>query len=450
MKKRLFKFITLILALCFILSAFAGCNKMAKFDIGDLPIVEITTQGGKQPKNKTDYVNCSFSISNCEDPEDDFSVEMKSDIDQDDSVGIRLRGNSTMQYDKKPYRIKFDKKQSLFGNKKNKNWVLLADYLDTSKIRNYTAFKLASEFENLDFTPDPHHVVLYLNGECKGLYLMCEQIDEKEGRANVEVDEINPDTQDEFPFLIEMDRNAHKEGVTGIDNFNTGYFQPIEIKYPEQDERGLTDGAQTDEVFDYIKGYMTAVFETLTTGNSVQFMGESKAFEDLVDVDSFIEYYLVNEVMFNKDSTWGSIYMHKTASGKLKFGPVWDFDWSVSDTWTNEPYGAPEKNVAKKFCHLDKKTPFTYFIQNQDNFEKVCDAWDDVKENLLDVAVHLGEYKEKISVASKVDLNFWHGNSGSSNFDTQYDFIRMYLLDRYTFLSKKLVSTNYNEFLFKN
>ena len=81
---------------------------MAKFDMGDLPVIEITTQGGKQPYNKKDYVNCSFSISNCEDPDDDFSIEMKSDIEQSGSVGIRLRGNSTMQYDKKPYRIKFD------------------------------------------------------------------------------------------------------------------------------------------------------------------------------------------------------------------------------------------------------------------------------------------------------------------------------------------------------
>ena len=423
---------------------------MAKFDIGDLPVIEITTQGGKQPYNKTDYVNCSFSISNCEDPDDDFSVEMKSDIEQDDSVGIRLRGNSTMQYDKKPYRIKFDKKQSLFGLKKNKNWVLLADYLDTSKIRNYTAFKLAQTFESLDFTPDPHHVILYINGECKGLYLLCEQIDEKEGRANVEIDEIDPTTQTEFPFLIEMDRNAHKEGVTGVDNFDTGYFQPIEIKYPEQDERGLADDSTTDPVFDYIKGYMTAVFETLTTGEPVTFMGKSKTFADLVDVDSFIEYYLVNEIMFNKDSIWGSVYMHKTANGKLKFGPVWDFDWSVSDAWTNGPYGAPEKNVAKKFCHLDKKTPFAYFVQSQENFENVCDVWDDVKENLLELVVHLGEYKEKISVASKVDLNYWHGSTVSSYFDAQYDNVRMYLLDRYSFLSKKLTLTNHTEFLFNN
>ena len=190
MKKKSFTILSIFLAVCFITLTFGGCKKMDSFDIGDLPIIEIFTQGNELPKDKENYVNCSFEISNCKNEEDNFSVEMKNSVDEDGSVGIRLRGNSTMQYDKKPYRIKFDKKQSFFGLEKNKNWVLLADYLDTSKIRNYAAFKIAQGFDALSFTPAPNHVVVYINGECKGLYLFCEQIDEKEGRAAVEGGEL--------------------------------------------------------------------------------------------------------------------------------------------------------------------------------------------------------------------------------------------------------------------
>jgi len=440
------KILALILAVLLLTVTFGGC-KMQEFDAGNLPIIRINTEKGKNPKDKENYVNCSFEMTNCLDDDYNFSVSMKDSLEEDDSVGIRLRGNSTMTYKKKPYRVKFDKKQSVLGMEKNKSWVLLADYLDTSKIRNFTAFSIAKSFENLDFTPTPHHVVLYLNGKCKGLYLLCEQIDEKEGRTNVETD-IDPNVMKDFPFLVEMDRNALSEGVTGVDNFETGYFQPIEIKYPEYDERNIPNGG-TDVVFNYIKEYITAVFNSLTTGQKVDvsFRSEAVGFEDLVDVDSFIEYWLVNEIMFNADSTWGSIYMHKTADGKLKFGPVWDFDYSMAREWTNKPYKKSDIETATIFCILSANTPFRSFVQNPQNYKLVCDKWNEVKDNVLNVAIELGNYKSVIKDVAKADAEYWYSNKVASYFNTQYDSVRVYLMDRYVFLSEQLIESNHSKFL---
>ena len=451
------------LVLCLVsVFAFVGCSssnedgslqgqllKIDEIESGayeSLPIIDIETEDHQIPTDKENYVNCSFKLSNCDTESYNFEVSMKDSYGDDDSVGIRLRGNSTRRMDKKPYRIKFDSKTSLFGLEKNKSWVLLADYKDTSKIRNYTAFKLASTFENLDFSPTPHHVVLFLNGYYQGVYLLCEQMDENKGRAGVKEDILDTDTS--FPFLVEMDRNALKEGITGVDNFQPDYFYPIEIKYPEAEDRIAGD---TDVVFNYIQEYINAAFESLNTGKAVnvRFSSTLMSFNDLVDVDSFMEYYLVNEIMHNTDSTWGSVYMHKTKTGKLKFGPVWDFDWSLSATYTDDPYSESEIYAANRFAILTTGTPLTVFAKNQENFNLLCDKWIEVGDNILDVVEHLKEYKQTLQSAARFDAKYWYGNTGAYQFDMQYDYVRLFLLDRYEFLNSQLVESNYSN-LFNN
>lgn len=156
----------------------------------ELPVLEINTEDEKLPVDKVNYVNSSFKMYNTED-DDEYGLEvtMKQEYGADNSVGIRLRGNSTMKYSKKPYRIKFDEKQSFFGSAKNKNWVLLADYLDPSLIKNYSALTLAKVFNNMPWNSFGTHVNLYLNGEYKGIYLLCDQLDEKSGRLDLETND---------------------------------------------------------------------------------------------------------------------------------------------------------------------------------------------------------------------------------------------------------------------
>ncbi|MBQ8522216.1 MAG: CotH kinase family protein [Clostridia bacterium] len=267
---------------------------------GDLPVIEITTKYGTLPDNKEDYVSATLNMFNCTNEEHNL---------EDKDIGIRLRGNSTRKFDKKPYRIKFNKKTKVLGMKSNKSWVLLADYIDQSSIRNYTAFNLASEMDNLSYGNSAHHIILTINGEYKGLYLLTEQVDEKEGRTGASLD-INGDEIDisvndtAFPFLIEMDRNALSEGIKGVDNFDTCFY-PCEIKYPEYDERNIPNGQQ-DVVYNYIKEYVNAAFTSLKTGNpvNVSFSNTPMTFAELVDVDSFMEFWLVNQLMHNTDSSW--------------------------------------------------------------------------------------------------------------------------------------------------
>ena len=136
----------------------------------ELPIISINTNGVilESDENRSkEYVDMTLTLTNTADPLIDVHGS------------IRLRGNSTYDFVKKPYRIKFDQKYSLFGLEKAKSWVLLADYLDPSTLHNYAALTLAGTSEYLDFVPTPHKVNLYFNGEYAGIYTLCEQVQEQ-------------------------------------------------------------------------------------------------------------------------------------------------------------------------------------------------------------------------------------------------------------------------------
>ncbi|MBO5954362.1 MAG: CotH kinase family protein [Clostridia bacterium] len=406
----------------------------------NIPIVEIYTQDNEQPKNKTDYVNCSFEISNCENEEYNFAVPMTENYEDEGCVGIRLRGNSTMKARKQPYRIKFDEKQSFFDLKANKSWVLLADYYDQSYIRNYAAFTLAKEFEGMDikeeqdFVPTPHHVALIINNEFKGLYVLCEQMDEKKGRANVDED-FDVAVDKEFPFLVEMDYFAYQEGKTGVDNFYVeSVDNHVEIKFPEAEERGAT--ATSDVVYDYIYEYINAVFTTLKTNEKVEvsFRENPVGLTDLVDLKSAADYYLINEIMLNADSVAKSIYLHKTKDGLMKFGPVWDFDFSTATTF-ELPYNKSYIEDANKIYIAKYSAIFKYLIQNEDFYNLVASRYNAKNSAIINTYSHLKDYKSVISPVAKIDAKMWHGMTGEFQFDMQYDYARLFLMDRYNFLN---------------
>lgn len=400
----------------------------------NIPLVEITTQNNEEPQNKVDYVNCSFKISNCENEEDNFSVPMTKNYEDEGCVGIRLRGNSTMKARKRPYRIKFDEKQSFFGLKANKSWVLLADYYDQSYIRNYAAFTLADEFDNLDFSPTPHHVALVINDEFKGLYLLCEQMDEKKGRANVDED-FDVSVDKDFPFFVEMDLYAYKEGVTGIDNFYVeSVNNHVEIKYPEADERYATE--TSDIVYDYIYEYINAVFTTLTTNEkvNVSFRDTAVGFEDLVDVDSAIDYYLVNEIMLNTDNPYKSIYFHKTKDGKMEFGPIWDFDFSMT-TKLVAPYDKSYSEDSNVLWIAQNSAIFNKLFENETFYNSVATRYNEKKNVIIQTCNMLKEYKDTIDTVALIDAKMWHGTTGEFQYDMQYDYVRLFLMDRCTYLS---------------
>ena len=407
--------VTLIAFLAVTLIYAQICYLRAKNFSDSLPRLDVITENGEKIRSKEEYVSCMVTLSGCDD-EYAFS---------DASAGIRGRGNDTWKYyPKKPYRIKFDEKTSVFGETKNKSWVLLAMYNDFSLIKDRLAFTLSDSLDNSSFSPSYNYVELYINGKYNGIYLLTDQVDENKGRTNVKED-FSEDAI-EVPFLVELDARAPDEGEEGADWFYVGE-RAYAIKYPEADER------YTEEQFEYIKGYVEAV-DALTKKKNVTLSELS----EYIDVQSFIDFYLVQEIMGQTEINWKSIYMSKAVGGVLVMGPVWDFDWSVTGPSTGR-YSDIYKGKYDGF-RSDGNWFMNLYTGSAEFRSAVAERFNEIEPTLSAALLGGREKKEMLSAAAKRDKLRWHWYRLTMNFDESFDEVIEWCRGRMAWLSSELNS----------
>lgn len=149
-------------------------NLQKDFQPTNLPLITIYTQNSTDPVSKEEKIDCEVSIVN----------EEKTVLKE--NATIRVRGKSTSAPPKKPYLIKFSKKQTILGFKGSyKKWTLLSNLFDISSIRNALAFKM-SELMKFDFTPRCFSVDLILNGAYRGNYYLCDDVEIGPDRINID------------------------------------------------------------------------------------------------------------------------------------------------------------------------------------------------------------------------------------------------------------------------
>lgn len=261
-----------------------------------LPILCIQTTDNQPVVSKDNYLTGSYTLYG-----DGVTTKLSGELQ------IRGRGNSTWGMPKKPYQIKFDKKTSPFGWPLGKVFVLLANYSDKTKLRTTVAFQM-SNMTQLEWTPRSEYVELVLNGEYQGIYQLCEKIKTDANRVNV----------GKNGYILEADQ---LERLDPDDVYFTTQRQLFNIKEPE-----LTEG---DAAYNKIKDYVTACENALYSDD---FLDAENGYKKYIDLESFADWYLVNEITRNNDAIfYSSVYLNKTADGKLKMGPVWDFDISMGN-----------------------------------------------------------------------------------------------------------------------
>ncbi len=270
-----------------------------------LPVVVIDPGEGASFSGK-DYHTATITIS--------YPGQMKDVVL---SSNTRQRGNGTINYDKKAYKIKLDETYDLlmgaYGSADNaaRDWVLLADYYDRSNLRNYYMFFTAGQFSGFDFVPEGIFVEVYLidqygEQQYQGVYLLCEQVEVDEARVD-----IDDTTETEKGFLVEL-VNTHKQDHWFIVNHG-------------ETERMYDIRSQIDTVEDIerIQSVFEAAEAALATGDQAQI-------EAVIDIDSCVDMYILQEFMMNIDAGWASVYYYCPAGeSKLYFAPPWDFDHSA-------------------------------------------------------------------------------------------------------------------------
>lgn len=270
-----------------------------------LPVLWIEIQNRAEVISKDSYLNAHFTLV------EDVVTRGAGDVLEMDGQ-IKGRGNSTWTGAKKPYRLKMNSGVSLLGEAKDKSWVLLANYLDKTMLRNATAFYLSS-ISCLDYTPKFHFVEVMMNGRYNGTYQLGDHLKISSDRVNVGED----------GFLLEIDSKAEFDDVTvKVEHIEN----PVNIKDP--------DVGVDDDDYNYVRQYLAAADDALFGS---RFTDPDEGWQKYLDINSFVDWYLINEITKNMDATFNtSCFMNLKRGGKLKMGPVWDFDLAMGNVYNTE------------------------------------------------------------------------------------------------------------------
>lgn len=281
----------------------------------NLPSVIIHTTNAQDIVDKETYLKGIVSVIN----------ESGSNM-YTDSLEIKGRGNVSWDFPKKPYRMKLFTKASLLGlPAKEKNWTLINNYGDKTLMRNLLAFNISKNLD-IPYTPAGVPVDVFLNGEYKGTYQLCDQIEVTTERIVVEKIKTTDIVAPEITggYLLEMDAYANEEisWFTSVRN-----KIPVTIKYPKDDEIVPAQGAYIKSHFETMEA---AVFATNYTDNT-------NGFRKYIDLETFLRHFIVGELSGNTDTYW-STYMYKKRNDlKFYFGPVWDFDIAFENDYRTYP-----------------------------------------------------------------------------------------------------------------
>ena len=334
---------------------FTDTNTTVNTQKTGLTEIRINTANGKAILDREKYVKAKMKAGSAE-------YEME----------IRGRGNSSWgSMPKHNYNIKLTKKASVLGFKENKKWVLISNYTDKTLIRNTFSFFLGHKiFNKFPWNPDFKPVNLYINDEYLGVYLFGERITVNKNRVDIQLidslkKDINKDKKidiNDGGFILEINRREDEEF-----NFRSAHDVSFSLKEPEK----VNKEAQ-NYVKQKIKDAENALF-------GKDFADPKKGYAAYLDVDSFIDWYLINEFNKNVDSGWySSIYLvYNPKDKKFYMGPLWDYDLSFG----NVDYNDCDK--AEGFYIKTRNVWYARLFKDPEFCKKVKSRWNQKKAELL-------------------------------------------------------------------
>jgi hypothetical protein len=386
------------------------------------PAIRIQLPQGKQEQDLfyEDYTRGSATIQH-----DVHGVYKSTSISS--PLGIRTRGHSTRFFPKRPYRIRFDENTSLFGMKSAKNYILLANYLDRSLVRNSLMVYMSKLIDSPMYTLDFRYVDLYINQSFRGQYLLMERVEFQKNRLDIEPNLI----LDDAGFMVELDYQVY---VQNQGNENLEWFRmnnkPYVIKEPNPVD---TIGYQFRHTR-FMNNYFHSTRQALI---------EKRNYENFIDVDNWIDYFMIQEIAKNVDVGWGSVFMVKETGGKLKHMPHWDFDLAFGNAdyidygpvghwgWANE-----EKN---DFFTLMMKIP-----EIRSRFKQKLIAYE--TSMLPELIQYLNTNESRLSALSQSNFQLWpmDGCEGwcpipeplrdLNTINQQFSYLRTFLTQRFSWM----------------
>ncbi|MEO7893196.1 MAG: CotH kinase family protein [Aeromicrobium sp.] len=358
------------------------------------------------------------------------------------------RGNYSWRFPKKSFSLKLDKKVNLCGMGDSKKWAFVANYYDKSLLRGEAAFNIGSKLTNLAWTPKARPVDVYINGSYRGAYDLVERITSASNRINV------PELKNDTPANTAA--NNSTPNVTGgyilewdfrkgaDHNVAAGSRGWVGIKEPEDesDGSGIT-GAQVS----YINKYLDSTDAALFGSN---YRSNTSGWQKYIDIKSAVDYYIGQELMKPVDGNmWASVYMYKQRSGKLFFGPMWDYDLSAGSANRAGNVGSPTswylRNPLAISAKQSTKTWFNRLNEDPEFRAAVRSRWHTVYSSLRTNDSFLANRRSLISQAASENFKKWNVNEHVSQYQvvkgswsSEVSYLRSWLNSRMSWINGQL------------
>lgn len=429
-----------------------------------LPSMSISTANLDDIESKTEYKKCTVFAGGGDASYGDYAFAKNKYINA--SATVKGRGwTSWYYYPKKSYTLKFEKKQEMLGLPAHTEWVLSANYADRSLIRNAVAKEL-SHYLNAEAVMDVRFVDLWVNGTYAGNYQLIEKIEVSKNRVDITKFKENL-APDKVGYIIETNGHNKAEGEFGV--WTNGQDADRPLKWQKLNQNITLDPISGDMFFnslhydgiifnvnkpsdtklmalsksrrlkylEYIYDYMD---KTEAAIKSCNFAEASK----YLDMEAMAKWYIAEELAMNTDSRLHcSCYMYKDAGGKLKMGPVWDFDLGFGNgKYANENH--------KNNTYLDNSRWFADLTSMPEFKATVKQVWQRSESKVNTLPSFIDKTAKMINKAQLVNFELWSITQSAEHtyyrtteeidsFKGQISYLRSFVSDRIAYMDNKIM-----------
>lgn len=401
----------------------------------NLPHIYINTFTGQAVTSKTAMVYSRL-----------WYVDEQDQVSYYDSVLVRVRGNSTANLAKKPYKLKFSTKQKLLGKgyANAKKWTLLANHGDKTLLRNALT-SLMGERAELPFNPAAKFVDLTMNGQYVGNYQLSDQVEVRSHRVDISEQDypLTAASNISGGYLLEAD--GFRDFKTEHDVYNTGqsptgfYSQsknvPIHIHYPDDEE---IESRQVSYIQNHINNFETRLF-------SQRFDDPLAGYRPMVDSMTLANWYICTEISANIDGFFSTYFYKQRDDIRLFWGPLWDYDIAYNnDNRTDrgglsnterqlmKDYGYGSTNGCRQWIQRMWQDPWFARLVNRRYHELIDGGMEAYLNHKIDSLTAL------LDASQQLNYKRWGINTRTLRERVLYSTYKQYVDDVRTFISRHI------------
>ncbi len=363
---------------------------VVEFTSSNLPIIVINTRG--QTIRSENKITADMGI--IYNGEGNRNNVIDSFNNYNGKIGIEIRGSSSQMFPKKQYAVETrdssgeDLNVSLLGLPEESDWVLYAPYSDKSLLRNAIAYKLYNEMGR--YAAKTKFCELVLNNEYAGVYVLMEKI--KRDKNRVDIKKIEPsDTAGNAltgGYIIKIDKFDGEDNAGWQSTFPPykGTWQKTIYQYHYPKPEDITSQQKK-----YIQNF---IFQFEDKMNRLEPKAEDSSYANLIDINSLVDYFLINEITKNVDGYRLSLFMHKDRddiNNKLVVGPIWDYNISLGNAdyyegWKTDGWELPLLIYNFDFSGDQFTAPFWWekLFNNPYYMKKINERWEELKSAVFD------------------------------------------------------------------